>query len=134
MADINIPIGTEKTIEYIVKEEDTAINVGSGEVRVLATPRMLALMEEVSYKSVSEYLGEGNISVGTQMNITHLKASAIGEKLTIKSILTKQEDRKLVFDVEVNDKNSLVGKGECSRFIVNKSRFEEKAYSAINKK
>jgi len=122
---INQNIEVQKT--YQVRPQDTAIAIGSGEVNVLATPRLLSLMEEVSSKSVKEFLPEGYVSVGVEMNILHLKSSKVGEKITIHSTFSRQEGKKLYFNVvAINENNEIVGKGECNRVIVNKEKFENK--------
>ncbi len=122
---INQNIEVQKT--YQVRPQDTAITIGSGEVNVLATPRLLSLMEEVSSKSVKEFLPEGYVSVGVEMNILHLKSSKVGEKITIHSTFSRQEGKKLYFNVvAINENNEIVGKGECNRVIVNKEKFENK--------
>ena len=122
---IEVPIGLFSKQEYIVSKEDTAINQKSGEVKVLGTPRLLAMMEEVSFKSVS--LPEGYVSVGFLMNIQHLKPSFIGEKVIIESTLIKQDNKKLIFSIICkNDKGEEIGKGECTRVIVEKVKFEQK--------
>ena len=123
--NVKTPLVAEQ--EFIVEEKDTAVNQRSGEVNVLGTPRLLALMEEVSYKSVANLLPEGSVSVGTEMNIKHLKPSVVGEKLKCKSILREADGRKLVFDITVSDKRETVGEGTCTRFVVDKARFEQKA-------
>ena len=132
--DIKIPLGIENKKEIIVKEEDTAIKHKSGEVNVLSTPRLLALMEEVSYESVKEFLPLGYVSVGIEMHIYHLKASAIGQKITCESCFTKQEGKRLFFSVTVSDDTSKIGEGTVIRYIVEKNHFEEKAKNKLEEK
>ncbi len=127
MDEIKIPLFTKSVCKYIVKKEDTAIYQHSGEVNVLGTPRLLAIMEEVSYKSINEFLPQGAVSVGTQMNIQHLKPSVVGEELLCESILTEYKDRQLTFSVTISDKRQKVAEGICKRVIVDKQRFEQKA-------
>jgi fluoroacetyl-CoA thioesterase len=125
--DIQIQTNVESKKEYIVTEKDTAIAIGSGEVNVLATPKLLSLMEEVSSKSVKDLLPEGYVSVGVEMNILHLKSTKVGEKITIHSTFSRQEGKKLYFDVvATNANNETIGTGECNRVIVNKEKFENK--------
>ncbi|MDO5759765.1 MAG: hotdog domain-containing protein [Bacteroidota bacterium] len=127
MEEIKIPLQTKGIRKYVVKKEDTAIYQHSGEVNVLGTPRLLAMMEEVSYKSIEQFLPEGMVSVGTQMSIQHLKPSIEGEEIVCESTLLSYKDRELTFEVVVSDCRQRVGEGLCKRVIVNKERFEQKA-------
>lgn len=127
MDEIKIPLSIKSVCKYIVKKEDTAIYQHSGEVNVLGTPRLLAIMEEVSYKSINEFLPQRAVSVGTEMNIQHLKPSVVGEELLCESVLTEYKDRQLTFNVTVSDKRQKVAEGICKRVIVDKQRFEQKA-------
>ncbi|MBR1626892.1 MAG: thioesterase family protein [Bacteroidales bacterium] len=124
--EITIPINIKGHKDYKIQECDTAIAMGSGDVRVLATPKLLALMEEVSSNSIRKYLPEGYTSVGVEMHIHHLKSSKIGEQISIDSDFLKQEERKLYFHVIVTSKGEKIGEGDCNRFIVNKTKFENK--------
>lgn len=123
---INLEIGLQMQKDYIVNQEDSAINHHSGEVEVLATPRLLAMMEETSYLSVKPFMPEGYVTVGMDMHVFHIKASKPGSHITIKSVLTKQEDRKIYFDVLAYEGQMKIGQAECVRFIVNKERFLSK--------
>ncbi|MCH3923394.1 MAG: thioesterase family protein [Bacteroidales bacterium] len=125
--EINLPIGIENKKELIVNENDTAIRYNSGEVNVLATPRLLAFMEEVAYESVKNYLPKGCVSVGVEMHIYHLKSTSVGKKISCQSYLLKQEGKKLFFNVVANDEKGKIGEGSVVRYIVEKDRFELKA-------
>ncbi|MGP1514770.1 MAG: thioesterase family protein [Bacteroidales bacterium] len=121
--DIIIPANIKGHQSYTVQPQDTAVALGSGDVEVLATPKLLALMEEVSFKSVKSYLPDEYVSVGIEMNIKHLKSSIVGETITIESTFVKQEGRKLYFHVVAFSRQEMIGEGDCNRFIVNKNRF-----------
>lgn len=134
METIAIPIGTSMSREYVVNQQDTAIQQHSGRVNVLGTPRLLAIMEEVSSQSIEEYLPEGAVSVGVEMHIYHLKPSVVGDHIVCCSALTKQEGKKLFFQVSISDKKAKLGEGECIRYIVDKQNFETKAQQAAQQK
>ena len=124
--EITIPQGVKGFQKHIVQPQDTAVAFLSGEAEVLATPKLLALMEEVSSKSVKPYLPDGYISVGVEMHVYHLKSSKIGDEVQLESTFIKQDGRKLFFQVVATSKGEKIGEGECNRFIVNKQKFESK--------
>ncbi|MBP3253627.1 MAG: thioesterase family protein [Bacteroidales bacterium] len=124
--EITIPQGVKGFQKHIVQPQDTAVAFLSGEAEVLATPKLLALMEEVSSKSVKPYLPEGYISVGVEMHVYHLKSSKIGDEVQLESTFINQDGRKLFFNVIATSKGEKIGEGECNRFIVNKQKFESK--------
>ena len=97
---------------------NTAIAMGSGTLRVFATPAMIALIEGCCMESVEDLLGEGITTVGTSVNIEHLSASPIGAGVVCKSTLTAFDGRRLDFSVEVSDNTGLIGKGTHTRFTV----------------
>ena len=109
----------EQKIEY----KDTAKSYKSGLVEVFATPAMIALMENTAYSSVNSSLPEGFATVGTSVNIEHLKATPLGAKVWCESVLEYQEDRKLVFSVSAYDETGIIGKGTQERAIINVEKF-----------
>lgn len=115
--------------EIEVTSENTAKTVGSGELNVLATPAMIALMEETAYKSVAAELEPGMGSVGTLMNVKHVSATPVGMRVTCRTELTEVDGRRLVFHVEAYDEAGLVGEGTHERFIVDNEKFQKKADS-----
>jgi len=106
-----------------VKFEDTAANYGSGLVEVFATPAMIALMENTCYKSVMEFLPEGYGTVGTKVDIVHIKATAVGKKVSCKSELIEIDRKRLVFSVKAFDEDGEIGSGIHERFIINVEKF-----------
>ncbi|MCC8014395.1 MAG: thioesterase family protein [Eubacterium sp.] len=117
-----------------VKEtkENTARALGSGELDVFATPAMIALMEKTAWKSVAAEVGEGNGTVGTLLNISHLSASPLGASIVCESELTEVKGRELVFKVKAFDEKGLIGEGEHRRFVVNNEKFQTKANNKLN--
>ncbi len=118
--------GIKHRIEYTVKPEDSASSYGSGLLEVFATPAMIALMEKCSMECVQEHLSEGYGTVGTLVNIKHLKATKIGKVVTAESYLTLVDGRRLEFEVNVYEDNESVGSGSHERFIINNKKFLEK--------
>ena len=125
--DITTGITGEKSVA--VKIENTALAMGSGTLRVFATPAMIALIEGCCAESVENMLPQGITTVGTKVEVEHLAASPLGASILCKSKLTAYDGRRLDFEVEVFDNAGLIGKGTHTRFTVNAQRFIDKAYS-----
>ncbi len=109
-----------------VVAENTAAHMGSGDMAVFATPAMVALMENAAMLAVAPHLSEGETTVGSEMNTTHLKPSGLGMVVTATAILTAVEGRKLTFTVGARDGEGLIGEGTHVRFIVQRERFMAK--------
>ncbi|MEM2494716.1 MAG: thioesterase family protein [Nitrososphaerota archaeon] len=105
------------------KSEHSAKHLGSGDVEVLSTPSMILFMEETCRILASNYLEEGKTTVGTHVDIYHVKAAPIGIEIEIKSILLSIEGKKLIFWVEALWENNKIGYGIHERYIVDKDRF-----------
>lgn len=117
------------TITETVTRDNTADTVGSGDLPVYASPAMAALMEKAAKTAAKELLGEGETTVGSELDIKHLRPSVIGASITATATLTAQEGRKLVFDVEASDGSGIIGSGNHTRYIVNIEKFMAKAGS-----
>ena len=111
----------------VVTEDCTARALGSGELPVLATPRMIALVEETAWKSVAGALEEGEGTVGTRIDVKHLAATPMGKTVRCVTELTAVDRKKLTFRVEVFDDAGKVGEGVHERFIVKNGQFLERA-------
>ncbi len=118
--------GLQLEKEMYVGEKDTATIYGSGTLEVFATPAMIAFMEYTAMTSVEHLLEESDTTVGTEINVQHLKASPVGAKIRCKSELTEVDGRQLSFEINVWDNEQLIGKGTHKRFIINKERFMAK--------
>jgi predicted thioesterase len=121
-----LTIGIEGKIEQFVTKDDTAAKYGSGLVEVFATPAMIALMEKTCLTSILEYLNEGFNTVGTEVNIKHLKATPVGKKVICHSVLQSIEGKKLIFSVEAFDEEGKIGEGTHTRYIIDVKKFMEK--------
>ena len=117
-----------------VTEEKTAAALGSGSLRVYATPAMIALMEHTALLSVAGELDEGMTTVGTKLDIAHTSASPVGSTITCESELTEIDRRRLVFNVTAYDDAGEIGKGVHERFIVNCEKFSAKTKAKLKNK
>ncbi len=115
--------GIEGKKEIVVTADKLATAFGSGTVDVFATPAMIALMEQTAMESVSGFLPQGFVSVGTEVSVKHIKATLAGKKVFCTSKLLSIDDRKLVFEVVANDETGTIGKGQHTRYIVDKQMF-----------
>ncbi len=126
---MDIKLGIKKKQDLIVTDDVTASSYGSGLVDVFATPAMIALMERTCQLSVQEFLDEGDMTVGTLVNVKHLKATPVGMRVECESELTLQDGRRLVFKVSASDERGQIGEGIHERFIVNREKFMHKLNS-----
>jgi fluoroacetyl-CoA thioesterase len=107
----------------VVQEIHTAKHLRSGTVDVLATPIMVALMEEAARNSVDPHLEPHELSVGTALEVTHRAATPIGMRVTARAELLGIEGRKLTFRVIAEDEHEVIGQGTHVRAIVNRESF-----------
>lgn len=112
------------TINRTVEEANLACVMKSGSLRVLATPQMIAWMEEASCMAID--LNEGDTSVGIMMNVSHDAPSPLGAEITIESELVEQNKRICTFHVAAYMGDKCIGKGEHKRCIVNADKFMAK--------
>lgn len=131
MNSITPGITGEKSIAVTI--DNTALAMGSGTLRVFATPAMIALVEGCCAESVEDMLPEGITSVGTKVEVEHLAASPLGASIFCKSKLINADDRRLDFEFEVYDNSGLIGRGKHTRFTVDAERFVAKTYKKPEK-
>lgn len=113
--------------EIVVGTRDTAPHVGSGKIKVLATPVMVSLMEEAALNAVEGLLPQGHQTVGTRLDITHVAATPVGLHVVAHAELTHIDGRRLTFRVWADDERDRIGEGTHERIIVNVARFDERA-------
>lgn len=122
-----LTIGTKGHLEQIVTEEVTADRIGSGLVKVFATPMMIALIEKTCNESVVPQLEAGQGTVGTLINVSHCAATPVGMKVWCDSELVEIDRRRLVFSVKAYDECGLIGEGVHERFVIDSQKFQRKA-------
>ena len=118
-----IEIGQKHTSELTVTEDVTAMAIGSGDMPVLATPMMMALMENAAMLAVKDELPEGCTTVGGHIESSHLKSSKIGDVVKAPAEVTKVDGKKIEFKVSAYSGETLLGEGIHLRFIVDKEKF-----------
>ena len=121
-----IKVGITGETKDVVNESNIAKTLRSGELKVYATPAMVALMEEAAYKSIQDELEEGKGSVGILMNIKHLTSTPIGMEVIAKSELIEIDRKRMVFKVEAFDERGKNGEGIHERFIIDNEEFQNK--------
>ena len=119
--------GIKNTMERKVTEELTARKIGSGELDVFATPALIALAEETAWRSVANELEDGQGTVGTRMDLSHIAATPVGMTARCETELTEIDRRKLTFHIEVFDDAEKIAEGTHERFIVDNDKFQSKA-------
>lgn len=124
--EIKILPGIKHHEEIISNKSHCALAFGSGSVNVFATPAMIALLEKTAHDSIQPLLPIGYTTVGTEVNIKHLKATAIGQQIRSDSYLRKVDGRKLLFELHAWDDKGMIGIGTHTRVIVEEKSFMEK--------
>jgi fluoroacetyl-CoA thioesterase len=115
--------GLEATFRYTVTEADTAAAVGSGQVPVLATPRVLALAEQATVAAVAGVLAAGATTVGVRVELDHLAPSPVGAELEVHAVLERVAGRRLQFAVRLRDRERPVASGSITRVVVDTAAF-----------
>lgn len=119
--------GLSGIAEIVVGTRDTAPHVGSGKVKVLATPVMVSLMEEASLNAVEGLLPPGQQTVGTRLDITHSAATPVGLRVTAGAEVIRVDGRRLTFRVWADDEKERIGEGTHERIVIDVSRFDARA-------
>ncbi len=115
--------GMKHEESVVVDESKTAAAYGSGDMDVYATPAMIALMEQTCMNLAAGHLPETHSTVGTSVDIKHIKATPLNQSVTCKATLEKSEGPRLTFVVEAYDEDDKIGFGTHKRFVVEKETF-----------
>ena len=121
---LDLPAGLTGTAELVVGDQHTAPKVGSGRIRVLATPVMINLIEAAALAAVEQSLPERHQSLGTRLDVTHIAATPVGMRVRATAEVVRVEGRTVHFKVRAEDERELIGQGTHERVVVNVERFE----------
>lgn len=137
VARVELAPGLLSTVDIVVADSDTAIAVGSGDVPVLATPRLLALAEAAAVEAIAPHLNERETSVGTTAVLTHIRPSPVGAEVVLEAELIEVDGRRLVFKFAArhgaaagDEDEAIVGSGTIERILVDRERFMSRARQA----
>ncbi len=127
VSTVPIRSGLSATVELTVTDANTAIAMRSGDVPVLATPRILALVEEATLIALDGHLEGGTSTVGMRVQLEHISPTAVGCVVRAEANLEKVEGRRLLFHVSARDERGLVAAGKVTRVLVDVDRFMSNA-------
>lgn len=122
-----LEIGIKGYEERIVEYAQTAESLESGLMPVFGTPMMILMLEFTAQRSVQPFLKEGQSTVGTHVNVSHVAATPVGMKVKFESELIEADRRRLLFRVRAEDACGLIGEGTHERFIIDDAKFAAKA-------
>ena len=114
-------------VSLLVESADTALALRTGDVQVLATPRLVALAEEATVRAVEGQLADGTTTVGYRVQVDHLAPVPVGDRVKAEAVLESVEGRRLTFRVSLTDDRGLVGAGRITRVVVERDRFMDRA-------
>lgn len=123
--------GLEGHAETMVEAADTALEVGSGDLRVYATPCLAAMMEGAACACLEGLLPEDQTSVGISIDLRHTAATPVGMAVSARAVLTAVEGKKLTFEITASDETGEIGAATHERVIVNTERFLQKTYDKL---
>ena len=121
-------MGAAAQLELTVTDADTAQAVGSGDVPVLATPRVLALAEAATVRALARQLATGTTTVGSRIELEHMAPTPIGRTVVAQARLAKVDGRRLTFEVGVRDGDTVVAQIRVERVLVDRQRFLAAAF------
>ncbi|PID93634.1 MAG: hypothetical protein CSA95_06910 [Bacteroidetes bacterium] len=121
--ETKITPGIENSLTITVAYEHTAKAHESGLIEVFATPAMIGFMEKTAQLAIQPLLPEGYITLGTMVNVKHIKATPMGEKVTVHAKVTQVEGNKITFEVSAQDEQGTIGLGTHKRAAVHSELF-----------
>jgi predicted thioesterase len=124
---VTVETGVHAVVELTVSDRDTAAALRSGDVPVLATPRLIALCEEAACAAVADQLKPGETTVGLRIEFTHVAPTRVGTVVRADATLERVDGLRMVFLVSATDECGLVGAGKITRVVVNRDQFLDKA-------
>jgi fluoroacetyl-CoA thioesterase len=128
-----IVVGMRGSAALTVGDEHTAPSIGSGKVRVLATPVMINLIEAAALAAVEHLLPSGYQSLGTHLDVRHIAATPVGMGVSVTARVTNVDGRVIGFKVEASDEKDLIGHGTHERVVVNVAKFDERVQRKLQK-
>ena len=128
---MEITVGMKAEVYTTAEREDTAKEVGSGDLLVYATPCTVALMEGAACEAIAQALTDTQTTVGTALNIEHISATPVGLDVRAEATVTAVEGKVITFEVKAFDEAGEIGHGTHKRVIVNSQKFLEKAYNKL---
>ena len=128
---MEIAVGMKGEAFTQVEREDTAQEVGSGDLLVYATPCMVALMEGAACEAIAQCLSDTQTTVGTALNIEHISATPVGMEVRAEAEVTAVEGKVITFALRAFDEAGEIGKGTHKRVLINSQKFLEKTYSKL---
>ncbi len=124
---MSVTVGSSASREFTVGEADTAIALGSGDVPVLGTPRLIAWCEEVTVAALAAELEPGQTTVGYQIAVDHLAPTPVGGTVTVEASVSAVDGRQITLEVAARDAKADIGTGTITRVAVDRERFIAKA-------
>ena len=123
-----IEVGLSAALSFVVDEDDTALALGSGDVPVLATPRLLAWLEAATVEALAPALEPTDTSVGTRVEVEHSAASPVGADIVARASLAYVDGRLLRFEVAAEQVDAdgamkVVATGRVTRVVVDREKF-----------
>ena len=129
---MEIKPGLRGSAELVVGEEHTAPSIGSGKVRVLATPVMINLIEAAALAAIEHLLPQGYQSLGTHLDVRHVAATPVGMRVRATAQVIAQEGRTIRFRVDARDEKDLIGDGTHERVVVNVAKFDQRVQRKLD--
>ena len=127
---VTVETGMRGTASLVVSDVDTSIALGSGDIDVLGTPRLIALCEAATVSALADQLDDSVASVGMRIRVDHLQPTPVGAAVTAEAVLDKIDGRRLTFTVSVSDTGGLVAAGKITRALVDRASFLDKCCTA----